>query len=105
MVEQQHEVEGDLTASTNTQLTRRILLAMRCALLVLTRQTVAAAFVNLGPFNPVSRCSSPPSKRRWSSFSSCTSKAQAKAAGAIVVSASSFRDLIALSLADYMTRS
>ena len=108
MVEQQHEVEGDLTVvHEHTTHSQGFYLAIGAALLVLTATTVAAAFVNLGPFNPVIALLIATIKATLVIiFFMHVKGASEKLTGAIVVSGFFFLAiLIALSLADYMTRS
>ena len=108
MVEQQHEVEGDLTVEhEHTTHSQGFYLAIGAALLVLTATTVAAAFVNLGPFNPVIALLIATIKATLVIiFFMHVKGASEKLTGAIVVSGFFFLAiLIALSLEDYMTRS
>ncbi len=76
-------------------------------LLVLTATTVGAAFVNLGPFNPVVALLIATIKATLVVlFFMHVKGASEKLTGAVVVSAFFFLAiLISLSLADYMTRS
>ncbi|MFY9647424.1 MAG: cytochrome C oxidase subunit IV family protein [Terriglobales bacterium] len=82
-------------------------LAIGIALLVLTATTVGAAFVNLGAFNPVVALLIATIKATLVVlFFMHVKGASEKLTGAIVVSGFFFFGiLIALSLADYMTRS
>jgi cytochrome c oxidase subunit IV len=82
-------------------------LAIGVVLLILTATTVGAAFVNLGPFNPVVALLIATIKATLVVlFFMHVKGASEKLTGAIVVSGFFFLAiLIALSLADYMTRS
>ncbi|MGB8011358.1 MAG: cytochrome C oxidase subunit IV family protein [Terriglobales bacterium] len=82
-------------------------LAIGLVLLILTATTVGAAFVNLGPFNPVVALLIATIKATLVVlFFMHVKGASEKLTGAIVVSGFFFfAILIALSLADYMTRS
>lgn len=82
-------------------------LLIGAALLVLTATTVAAAFVNLGPFNPVIALLIATIKATLVIlFFMHVKGASEKLTGAVVVSGFFFfAILIALSLADYLTRS
>ncbi len=82
-------------------------LAIGIGLLVLTATTVGAAFVNLGPFNPVIALLIATIKATLVVlFFMHVKGASEKLTGAVVVSGFFFLAiLIALSLADYMTRS
>ena len=106
MVEQQHEVEGDLTVEhEHTTHSQGFYLAIGAALLVLTATTVAAAFVNLGPF-VIALLIATIKATLVIIFFMHVKGASEKLTGAIVVSGFFFLAiLIALSLADYMTRS
>jgi cytochrome c oxidase subunit 4 len=81
-------------------------LAIGAALLVLTATTVAAAFVNLGPFNPVVALLIATIKATLVIlFFMHVKGASEKLTGAVVVSGFFFLAiLISLSLADYLTR-
>ena|SRR5271165_7089787 len=81
-------------------------LAIGAALLILTATTVGAAFVNLGPFNPIIALLIATIKATLVIlFFMHVKGASEKLTGAIVVSGFFFLAiLIALSLADYMTR-
>ena len=76
-------------------------------LLVLTATTVGAAFVNLGPFNPIIALLIAPIKATLVIlFFMHVKGASEKLTAAVVVSGFFFLAiLIALSLADYLTRS
>ena len=82
-------------------------LAIGAILLVLTATTVGAAFVNLGPFNPVIALLIATIKATLVVlFFMHVKGASEKLTGAVVVSGFFFLAiLISLSLADYMTRS
>jgi len=82
-------------------------LATGAILLVLTATTVGAAFVNLGPFNPVIALLIATIKATLVVlFFMHVKGASEKLTGAVVVSGFFFLAiLISLSLADYMTRS
>jgi cytochrome c oxidase subunit IV len=82
-------------------------LAIGIALLVLTATTVGAAFINLGPFNPVVALLIATIKATLVVlFFMHVKGASEKLTGAIVVSGFFFLGiLLSLSLADYMTRS
>jgi len=82
-------------------------LAIGAALLVLTATTVGAAFVNLGPFNPVIALLIATIKATLVVlFFMHVKGASEKLTGAVVLSGFFFLAiLIALSLADYLTRS
>ncbi len=82
-------------------------LAIGIALLVLTATTVGAAFVNLGPFNPVIALLIATIKATLVVlFFMHVKGASEKLTGAVVVSGFFFLAiLLSLSLADYMTRS
>jgi cytochrome c oxidase subunit 4 len=81
-------------------------LAIGAALLVLTATTVGAAFVNLGPFNPVVALLIATIKATLVIlFFMHVKGASEKLTGAVVVSGFFFLAiLISLSLADYLTR-
>jgi len=82
-------------------------LAIGAALLILTATTVGAAFVNLGPFNPVVALLIATIKATLVVlFFMHVKGASEKLTGAIVVSGFFFLAiLLSLSLADYLTRS
>jgi len=82
-------------------------LLIGAGLLVLTATTVAAAFVNLGPFNPVIALLIATIKATLVIlFFMHVKGASEKLTGAVVVSGFFFfAILIALSMADYLTRS
>ncbi len=82
-------------------------LAIGAVLLVLTATTVGAAFVNLGPFNPIVALLIATIKATLVVlFFMHVKGASEKLTGAVVVSGFFFFFiLIALSLADYLTRS
>lgn len=82
-------------------------LAIGAALLILTATTVGAAFVNLGPFNPVVALLIATTKATLVVlFFMHVKGASEKLTGAIVVSGFFFLAiLLSLSLADYLTRS
>ena len=82
-------------------------LAIGAGLLVLTATTVGAAFVNLGPFNPVIALLIATIKATLVVlFFMHVKGASEKLTGAVVVSGFFFLAiLLSLSLADYMTRS
>jgi len=82
-------------------------LAIGAILLVLTATTVGAAFVNLGPFNPILALLIATIKATLVVlFFMHVKGASEKLTGAVVVSGFFFLAiLISLSLADYMTRS
>jgi len=82
-------------------------LAIGAILLVLTATTVGAAFVNLGPFNPVVALLIATIKATLVVlFFMHVKGASEKLTGAVVVSGFFFLAiLLSLSLADYMTRS
>jgi cytochrome c oxidase subunit 4 len=82
-------------------------LAIGAGLLVLTATTVGAAFVNLGPFNPVIALLIATIKATLVVlFFMHVKGASERLTGAVVVSGFFFLAiLISLSLADYMTRS
>ena len=82
-------------------------LLIGAGLLVLTATTVAAAFVNLGPFNPVIALLIATIKATLVIlFFMHVKGASEKLTGAVVVSGFFFfAILIALSIADYLTRS
>jgi len=82
-------------------------LAIGAILLVLTATTVGAAFVNLGPFNPIIALLIATIKATLVVlFFMHVKGASEKLTGAVVVSGFFFLAiLISLSLADYMTRS
>jgi cytochrome c oxidase subunit 4 len=82
-------------------------LAIGAALLVLTATTVGAAFVNLGPFNPIIALLIATIKATLVVlFFMHVKGASEKLTGAVVFSGFFFLAiLIALSLADYLTRS
>jgi cytochrome c oxidase subunit IV len=82
-------------------------LAIGAGLLVLTATTVGAAFVNLGPFNPIIALLIATIKATLVVlFFMHVKGASERLTGAVVVSGFFFLAiLIALSLADYMTRS
>jgi cytochrome c oxidase subunit IV len=82
-------------------------LAIGIALLVLTGTTVGAAFVNLGPFNPVVALLIATIKATLVVlFFMHVKGASEKLTGAVVVSGFFFLAiLLSLSLADYLTRS
>jgi cytochrome c oxidase subunit 4 len=81
-------------------------LLIGAVLLILTATTVAAAFVNLGPFNPVVALLIATIKATLVVlFFMHVKGASEKLTGAVVVSGFFFLAiLISLSLADYMTR-
>jgi len=82
-------------------------LAIGAGLLVLTATTVGAAFVNLGPFNPIIALLIATIKATLVVlFFMHVKGASEKLTGAIVVSGFFFLSiLLTLSLADYLTRS
>ena len=82
-------------------------LAIGMGLLVLTATTVGAAFVNLGPFNPVVALLIATIKATLVVlFFMHVKGASEKLTGAVVVSGFFFLAiLVSLSLADYLTRS
>ncbi len=82
-------------------------LAIGAVLLVLTATTVGAAFVNLGPFNPIIALLIATIKATLVVlFFMHVKGASEKLTGAIVVSGFFFLSiLLTLSLADYLTRS
>ena len=82
-------------------------LAIGIVLLILTATTVGAAFVNLGPFNPVIALLIATIKATLVVlFFMHVKGASEKLTGAVVVSGFFFLAiLVSLSLADYMTRS
>ena len=82
-------------------------LGIGLALLALTATTVGAAFVNLGPFNPIIALLIATIKATLVIlFFMHVKGASEKLTGAVVVSGFFFLSiLIALSLADYLTRS
>jgi len=102
-----NEVEGDLTVEHEHNSLAGFYLAIGAALLVLTATTVAAAFVNLGPFNPSSRCSSHHQSDAGHHFLHARQRRKRKAAGAIVVSGFFFLAILIVFTVggDYMTRS
>ena len=98
----QHEVEAEhQTHSTG------FYVAIGISLLVLTAVTVGAAFVNMGPFNPVVALLIATIKATLVVlFFMHVKGASEKLTGAVVVSGFFFLAiLLALSLADYLTRS
>jgi cytochrome c oxidase subunit IV len=82
-------------------------LAIGIALLILTATTVGAAFVNLGPFNPIVALLIATIKATLVVlFFMHVKGASEKLTGAVVVSGFFFLAiLVSLSLADYLTRS
>jgi len=82
-------------------------LAIGAVLLILTATTVGAAFVNLGPFNPIIALLIATIKATLVVlFFMHVKGASEKLTGAVVVSGFFFLAiLISLSLADYLTRS
>jgi cytochrome c oxidase subunit 4 len=91
----------------HTAHSQRFYLAIGIGLLVLTATTVGAAFVNLGPFNPIIALLIATIKATLVVlFFMHVKGASEKLTGAVVVSGFFFLAiLISLSLADYMTRS
>jgi cytochrome c oxidase subunit 4 len=108
MVENLHNVEGDLTVEhEHTTHSQGFYLLIGFGLLILTATTVGAAFVNLGAFNPVVALLIATVKATLVIvFFMHVKGASEKLTAAIVVSGFFFLAiLLALSLADYMTRS
>ena len=91
----------------HTSHSQRFYIAIGIGLLVLTATTVGAAFVNLGPFNPVIALLIATIKATLVVlFFMHVKGASEKLTGAIVVSGFFFLAiLLSLSLADYLTRS
>jgi cytochrome c oxidase subunit 4 len=91
----------------HTEHSQGFYVALGIGLLVLTGVTVGAAFVNLGPFNPVIALLIATIKATLVVlFFMHVKGASEKLTGAVVVSGFFFLAiLLALSLADYMTRS
>jgi len=108
MIEDEHEVEDNLTVEhEHTTHSNGFYLGIGIVLLVLTATTVGAAFVNLGPFNPVIALLIATIKATLVVlFFMHVKGASEKLTGAVVVSGFFFLAiLISLSLADYLTRS
>jgi cytochrome c oxidase subunit IV len=91
----------------HTEHSQLFYVAIGIALLVLTATTVAAAFVNLGPFNPVVALLIATIKATLVVlFFMHVKGASEKMTGVVVVSGFFFLSiLLVLSLADYLTRS
>ena len=91
----------------HTSHSQRLYISIGVGLLVLTATTVGAAFVNLGPFNPVIALLIATIKATLVVlFFMHVKGASEKLTGAVVVSGFFFfAILISLSLADYLTRS
>ncbi|MGA7078147.1 MAG: cytochrome C oxidase subunit IV family protein [Terriglobales bacterium] len=108
MVEREHNVDPDLVVEhEHTTHSQGFYLAIGICLLILTATTVGAAFVNLGPFNPVIALLIATIKATLVVlFFMHVKGASEKLTGAVVVSGFFFLAiLISLSLADYLTRS
>ncbi len=107
MVEREHNVDPDLVVELeHTTHSQGFYLAIGAGLLVLTATTVGAAFVNLGPFNPVIALLIATIKATLVVlFFMHVKGASEKLTGAVIVSGFFFLAiLLSLSLADYLTR-
>ncbi len=107
MVEREHNVDPDLVVEhEHTTHSQGFYLAIGAGLLVLTATTVGAAFVNLGPFNPVIALLIATIKATLVVlFFMHVKGASEKLTGAVIVSGFFFLAiLLSLSLADYLTR-
>jgi cytochrome c oxidase subunit IV len=108
MAEQQNKVNPELVVEhEHTTHSNGFYIAIGIILLVLTVTTAAVAFINLGPFNPVLALLIATIKGTLVVlFFMHVKGASEKLTGAVVVSGFFFLAiLIALSLADFMTRS
>jgi cytochrome c oxidase subunit IV len=106
MVDQEH-VEQEQVEHEHTTHSQGFYLVIGLALLVLTATTVGAAFINLGPFNPVVALLIATIKASLVViFFMHVKGASEKLTAAVVVSGFFFLAiLLSLSLADYLTRS
>jgi cytochrome c oxidase subunit IV len=106
MVEQQHAPQEQVEHEHTTH-SQGFYLVIGLALLVLTATTVGAAFINLGPFNPVVALLIATIKASLVViFFMHVKGASEKLTAAVVVSGFFFLAiLLSLSLADYLTRS
>jgi cytochrome c oxidase subunit 4 len=106
MVDQEH-VEEEQVEHEHTTHSQGFYLVIGLALLVLTATTVGAAFINLGPFNPVVALLIATIKASLVViFFMHVKGASEKLTAAVVVSGFFFLAiLLSLSLADYLTRS
>jgi cytochrome c oxidase subunit IV len=106
MVDQEH-VEQEQVEHEHTTHSQAFYLAIGLALLILTATTVGAAFINLGHFNPVVALLIATIKASLVViFFMHVKGASEKLTAAVVVSGFFFLAiLLALSMADYLTRS
>jgi len=106
MVERE-QVEQEQVEHEHTTHSQGFYLAIGLALLILTATTVGAAFINLGPFNPVVALLIATIKASLVViFFMHVKGASEKLTAAVVVSGFFFLAiLVSLSLADYLTRS
>ncbi|MGA3105224.1 MAG: cytochrome C oxidase subunit IV family protein [Terriglobales bacterium] len=106
MVERE-QVEQEQVEHEHTTHSQGFYLAIGLALLILTATTVGAAFINLGPFNPVVALLIATIKASLVViFFMHVKGASEKLTAAVVVSGFFFLAiLLSLSLADYLTRS
>jgi len=106
MVERE-QVEQEQVEHEHTTHSQGFYLAIGIALLILTATTVGAAFINLGPFNPVVALLIATIKASLVViFFMHVKGASEKLTAAVVVSGFFFLAiLLSLSLADYLTRS
>ena len=106
MVGQEH-VEHDQVEHEHTTHSQGFYLAIGIALLILTATTVGAAFINLGPFNPVVALLIATIKASLVViFFMHVKGASEKLTAAVVVSGFFvLAILLSLSMADYLTRS